>query len=77
MLFKSCVIASKAFLIAQSLGPFGGAVLHTQNVLVLQPCMVTKIVGTVESTHPEQMNSIFFERAWVRVKAMRKWSMLG
>lgn len=77
MLFKSCTIASKAFLIAQSLGPLNGAVIHTQNVLVLQPCAATKIVGTVDSTRPDQMNSVLYERAWVRVDAMRKWMVLG
>lgn len=76
MLMPSCTAASIAWLTTQSFGPVGLPPIHTEKVLILEPCPV-KIVGYVDSTRPEQMNSIFFERAWVRVKAMRKWIVLG
>lgn len=65
-MFKACLLASQALLATQTITlPDGRTV--TENVTILQPC----------PTRPDQMNSIFHERAWRRVQQLRKWSKLG
>lgn len=65
-MFKACILASQALLATQTIIlPDGRTV--TENVTILEPCPV----------QPDQMNSVFRERAWQRVKELRKWSKLG
>jgi hypothetical protein len=65
-MLKVCILASQAFIATQTLTLPDGRVLM-ENVTIIQPCPV----------RPDQMNSVFHERAWRRVKKLRKWSKLG
>lgn len=65
-MFKACILASQAFIASQTLTlPDGRKVV--ENVTIIQPCPV----------RPDQMNSVFHERAWQRVKKLKEWSKLG
>lgn len=65
MIIKVCLIASQAFYGQQVMtAPNGRSV--KENVVVLQKCITER-----------NMNSIFHERAWKKVKELRKWSQFG
>lgn len=60
-----CIVASQAFLATQTITlPDGRRIV--ENVTILQPCRTGR-----------HMNSIFYERAWRRVRKLRNWSKLG
>ena len=65
-MFKACILASQAFVASQTLTlPDGRKVV--ENVTIIQPCKV----------QPDQMKSVFHQRAWQRVKKLKEWSKLG
>lgn len=69
---KVCAFVSQAYLATQTIILPDNRVL-IDTVQIVEPCKV----HATPSTRPGQMNSIFFEKAWHRVDAMRVWGAQG
>lgn len=66
MFFRTCILASQAFVASQTItAPDGRSMV--EHVTIIEPC----------KTGPDTMNSVFHEKAWKRVQKLKEWSKLG